>query len=276
MVDGTKADALHADAAVLEEVELEVLRVAGGRDALASNLARLFRQAIDEVIDTPRTRRRLIEELEKTEKTYLGTKIEILFRNLLQLVKGCRLDLRVGDREVDVKFTIGTNWTIPPEAIGEVCLLLSCSETSGSFSAGLLVARVETLNKGRNRDGKGTISKDGRNRIRWIFQDAAYPRNFWMSVSPEDARYIMDMSVSGTERIRRLFLTLAGRRIPRHIVEAVAQQKDYMKRLRRNGGARDAFERDGYLLLSGLYDREEIRGRGLEECSRDQFICVKI
>lgn len=276
MVDSTTANTLGGDALVLAEVEAELIHAAGGRQTLQDLLALLFRQAIDEVIDTPRTRRRLLEDLEKTEKTYLGTKVEILFRNLLQLNKGIRLDLRVGNRDVDVKFTIGGNWTIPQEAEGEVCLLLGCSEARAVFSAGLIVARAENLNEGRNRDRKRTISQLGRGEILWIFRNNAYPPNFWASVPAKDAAHIMDMAVSGTERIRRLFVTLSGRPIPRRIVESVAQQKDFMKRLRHNGGARDVLEREGYLLLSGAFDAGEIQARGLPQCARDEFICVAI
>jgi hypothetical protein len=218
----------------------------------------------------------MIEDLEKTEKTYLGTKVEKLLRNQLGLEKGDRLDLLVGGREVDVKFTIGRNWTIPQEAEDEVCLLLSCSEASATFSAGLIVARAQNLNLGLNRDKKRTVSKEGRSRSRWMFRDEPYPPNFWASVPPKDAARIMDLSASGAERIRRLFTALPGRPISRKVIESVARQKDYMKRLRHNGGARDALEKDGYKLLSGAYDAQEIRSRGLPDCMRDEFICIKV
>lgn len=276
MADGTKANALETDEDVLKEVETALLKAAEGHEAFRDGLAQMFRQAIDEVIDTPRTRRRLLEDLEKTEKTYLGTKVEILFRNLLRLDRGSRFDLRVGIRDVDVKFTIGSNWAIPKEALNQICLLLACSEGSGVFHAGLFIAREEDLTHKPNRDGKRSISKAGRAQIRWICHNAAYPRNFWASVSASDAEHIMDMKVSGNERVRRLFVALLARPIPRRIVESVGQQKDFMKRLRKNGGARDALERDGYRLLSGAYNAEEIRERGFPACARDEFICVKI
>ena len=62
----------------------------------------MLRQAIDEVIDSYRSGRFTVAELEKTEKTYLGTKIEILLRNHLKLKKGKTLDLDVDGIEVDV------------------------------------------------------------------------------------------------------------------------------------------------------------------------------
>lgn len=275
MPESTKQPTLEPEELILESLERAIVDAGGGTERLRANLAALFRQALDEVIDTPRSRRRLLSEIEKTEKTYIGTKVEILFRNLLNLPKGERLDLRIGDRDVDVKFTIHNNWTIPNEAVNELCLLLSCSEDKATFSAGLIAARPEYLNEGKNRDLKRTISLLGRNHIRWIFRNEAYPANFWAAITPADANYITEMNVSGTERIRRLFMTLAGRPVPRRIVESVAQQKDFMKRIRKNGGARDLLQRDGYRLLSSARDSAEIKSRGLPACASDEFICVK-
>ncbi|MCW5965219.1 MAG: hypothetical protein KIT83_14370 [Bryobacterales bacterium] len=275
MAESTTRFTLEDDQATLENVETILVETAGGRAKFCEDVGNLLRQAIDEVIDTPRTRRRLLDELEKTEKTYIGTKVEILFRNLLRLPRGRRLDLRVDEHDVDVKFTIHNNWTIPNEALNEICLLLSCCEDDAKYCLGLIVARPEHLNKGENRDGKRTISRSGKDHIQWIFNEQPYPANFWARVSAVDAAQIMEMTVSGTERIRRLFMTLAGNPIPRRIVESVAQQKDFMKRMRKNGGARDQLHADGYLLLSGVYDTAEISARGLPACRRDEFICVK-
>ena len=59
---------------------------------------------------------------------------------------------------------------------------------------------------------------------------------------------------SGNERIAELFRVAQGVAVHRDIVQAVAQQKDYMKRLRKNGGARDTLADEGIAILSGKYD----------------------
>ncbi|MBK8006821.1 MAG: hypothetical protein IPK12_23875 [Gemmatimonadetes bacterium] len=51
-------------------------------------LGDIVRQAIDEVVDGPRTGRWDIDQLTKTEKTYIGTKVEIIVRNELDLDAG--------------------------------------------------------------------------------------------------------------------------------------------------------------------------------------------
>lgn len=74
---------------------------------LESVCGNLLRAALDEVIDMPRTGRFSLDQLEKTEKTYIGTKVEIIFRDIFKLQKGNKLDLLIDGLEVDVKNTIG-------------------------------------------------------------------------------------------------------------------------------------------------------------------------
>lgn len=95
----------HQDFAALSALEADLLGAVGGQDRLEEKLRSFFRSAIDEVIDTSRSGRFYFKQLEKTEKTYLGTKFEILLRDWLQVPKGVRMDLLVGGREVDVKST---------------------------------------------------------------------------------------------------------------------------------------------------------------------------
>lgn len=109
MVLGTSGrvplDPRHIDFTELSALEKDLLTKVKGQAELELKLRGFFRSAIDEVIDTARTRRFFFHDLEKTEKTYLGTKFEILLRDWLQVPKGVRLDLLIGGREVDVKST---------------------------------------------------------------------------------------------------------------------------------------------------------------------------
>lgn len=122
----------HQDYLDLEALEIELLAAVGGRELFEEKLRGFFRSSIDEVIDTARTRRFFLHELEKTEKTYLGTKFEILLRDWLQVPHGVILDLQIGGREVDVKSTTGggSGWMIPPEALGQLCILLQSMKRS--------------------------------------------------------------------------------------------------------------------------------------------------
>ena len=133
----------HPDHGALKPVVDAILREAGGWDSLAMRVPELFRLGIDEVIDTPRSNRFTIDEIEKTEKTYLGTKMEILLRNYLGFPKGQVLDLKIAGFEVDIKNTMGRAWTIPQECFGQRALLLRSNETTALCDFGLILVREE-------------------------------------------------------------------------------------------------------------------------------------
>ena len=58
-------------------------------------------------------------------------------------------------------------------------------------------------------------------------------------------------------------------------VQALAQQHDYMKRVRRNGGARDLLAPKGIALLWGGGDKATIAKLNLGPVSADEFISYK-
>jgi hypothetical protein len=72
-----------------------------------------------------------------------------------------------------------------------------------------------------------------------------------------------------------LFRNYPNQPISRTIVQALAQQKDYMRRLRANGGARDLLSKEGVALLSGNYDRAIIERLGLPAIGKDYFVSFK-
>jgi len=268
------SDGGAADAALTARLEAAILQSAGGREEFAAKFGRMIREVVDAVIDTPHSNRFTLDEIEKTEKTYLGTKVEIRLRHLLQVEKGKRLDLLIDGVEVDVKNTIAKQWSIPPEAMGHPCLLIRFDERHALCSVGILVVRPELLNAGRNRDGKGGISRQGLALTRWILHDASYPGNFW-EILDKETQSAIRRPRGGTERLALLFRLVQGKPISRSVVESVAQQKDPLKRLRKNGGARDSLAREGIAVLWGRNDRALIRRLGLPECSKDEFISVQ-
>jgi len=262
------------DAALVARLESAILHVVGGPEAFATKFGRMIRNVLDAVIDTPHSNRFTLKEIEKTEKTYIGTKVEIRLRHLLEAVRGQRLDLLIDGVEVDVKNTIGTQWSIPPEAVGHPCILIRLNEPLAICSFGLLVIRDHLLNQGRNRDNKGGISLEGLAQTRWILRNAPYPPNFWERLDTETQAAVRRPR-AGTARLAALFRLVQRTPIPRSVIESLAQQRDPLKRLRKNGGARDSLDRDGIILLWGRNDRELIRRLGLPECGADEFISLQ-
>ena len=271
MREENPAEQENQDSGLLQSLEEAILRNAKGPERFKQEIPILLRKSIVEVIDSARTDRVTLDETEQTEKTYLGTKIEILLRNFLEFPRGKHLDIPIDGIEVDIKNTMRDNWMIPSEAIDHPCILVKVDEESALYSFGLFVAHRDALNAGVNKDGKGSISKVGRDRIRWVARDATYPMNFWQDLDSELRRAITSLS-SGTKRVDALFRLVQGKPISRTTVLGAAREKDAMRRLRKGGGARDPLRREEIALLSGHRDGLLIEALGLPKCSKDEFI----
>jgi len=237
---------------VLADVRERIFTAGGGEQAFRAELPFLFRQAIDELIDAPRTRRLRLEQLDPNEKAVLGIKVEAALRYILDFPRGL-LDFKIGPHEVDVKFTMRDNWMIPPEAIGQICLLCRVSETEARFWIGLLEAVPENLTSRPNRDGKLSVSAAGKRNIAWIAENEPFPSNIWETLTEAEAHEIFQPA-GGTDRIVRLFERFVGQPIHRSTIHAVARQHDYMKRIRANQGARDYLHPKGIIVLNGTQD----------------------
>lgn len=247
-----------------------------GPNALALRFGAILRQAYDEVIDMPRTGRWSLDQLEKTEKTYVGTKVEILIRHSLALPKGKKLDLLLDGVEVDIKNTVLNNWSIPREAVGEVCMLVRGNDKSSHFSVGLLWAKAELLRGGANRDGKvGVKSGHGMQSVLWLAFERPLPVNLFEKMSARDRAQVLDMSVGGTERLVRFFRLNQDVEVSRNTILSIAQQKDAMKRARGNGGARDKLAKEGLTLVYGKSGAIKMQSRGVV-MANDSFMCVRI
>jgi len=260
----------HIDYDDLHALESDLLAAVGGKQIFAEKLRSFFRSAIDEVIDTARTNRFFLSQLEKTEKTYLGTKFENLLRDWLQVPRGIVLDLKIGGREVDVKSTTGgrSGWMIPREALEQLCVLLRVNESASTCAVGLVRARKAYLRSGENQDKKTSFSAEGIGNIWWMVRDFAYTPNFWNSVS-DDVRNEIMKPKGGTARLVKLFENCLEIPVSRVLISGVAKQDDFMKRLRKNGGARDKLARAGIAVLYSGYDRNLMQELGLKVGHRE-------
>lgn len=265
----------HPDYELLQAIAGDIAKRAGGNDALATKFAAMLRQCVDDVIMTPKTGRRSYDELEKTEKTYIGTRVEVELRAMLNLPKG-KLDTVILGHDVDIKNTMGSNWMIPTEAVDHPCILVAADEVRATCYLGLIVARPGYLTLGQNKDSKKSISALGFSNILWLLLDHPYPPNFWRTVAPAVIERIF-AGKSGNQRMANLFREVQREPITRDVVEAVAQQQDFMRRIRSDNGrgTRDQLAREGILLLSGHYDAHLIDALGLPECSGSEFVSYR-
>lgn len=267
-------DSTHKDFAVVSPIVDAILAAAGGLAEFEVNVPVILRTAIDEVIDAPRTRRFLLNETEKTEKTYLGTKVEILIRSHLGFPKGGILDMNVKGAEVDIKNTMQSNWSIPRENLGRPAMLIRSNEHKARCDVGVVVVHDEYLRLVDNRDSKRGLAAANFSQVWWILRDHPYPVNFWQLMT-ESERQALISAGGGKRRVAALFEKIQNTPISRTQVLALAQQLDPMKRIRRNGGARDILAPKGIAILSGTFDQEVIRKLGLPPVTREEFISCR-
>lgn len=264
----------HLDYPILSQIRQGVLSKIAGRHDLSEVLPGLIKDAVDFVLDPVRTGRTQLADLDRVEKTFIGLKIEHYLRDLLGAPRGIRRDMMIDDIEVDIKNTIGSTWMIPPETYRaeEPCLLIATAKFDGRCWLGLLVARNAYLNA-PNRDGKRSVSEEGKRNIMWLVEGVPYPPSNWDGIDMLRFRELRKIR-GGTRRAATFFRENLRRRVNRSIVQALLfDQRDYMKRVRGNGGARDILTKEGILLLSGAYDAKEAAARGIA-LSKDELLAI--
>jgi hypothetical protein len=106
----------------------------------------IARQAIEEVIDWPRTGREKIGELNRTERAYLGTRLEIIFKYWLGVADGKILDVEIDGIEVGVKNVFGTECWISNLRLGQPLLVIQTDLANSRVSLAVLVSRSNRTN----------------------------------------------------------------------------------------------------------------------------------
>lgn len=265
----------HTDFPILDQIRSAILANCGGEKALAAALPTLIADAVDFVVDPVRTARTLISDLDNVEKTFIGLKIEHFLRDFLDFPKGIR-DLKIGDMDVDVKTTVGRTWMIPPETFrnSEPCLLILTATERRFCSMGLIVAREDYLNA-PNRDGKRSIKSGAFGDILWLVENEPLPESRWTQIDMLRFRELRKIK-GGAVRAAAFFRENLGVVVHRSILQGLLfDQKDYMKRIRDNGGAKDILVSEKIAILSGAYRRDPIKALDLPACARDEFISFR-
>jgi hypothetical protein len=244
---------------------------------MEATFAQALRRAIDEVLDGTRTRRYDVETLAKTEKTYVGTKVEIVCQAAFGLPRGISMDYSVDGVEVDAKFTLSKplGQSIPREAVGHICLLLHADDRQSRFTVGLLRISEDLLNPGRNQDGKRTLASAAAHRVVWLVRDGRLPDNFLLSLDPMVRdRVLAAAARSGQAAVDELFKQLQGRLIKRDVILAITSQSDGPKRVR---DARLQLRSDGILILGHQEGHPAIaQALGLPVPDKGSWISVRV
>lgn len=235
----------------LDLVEAELYRL----DPTGDRVATVLRATYDQLYDGQHTGRWNFSDLHKTEKTHMGTLVEINLHREFNFDDGDETDYRIAGVQVDCKYSMKPfGWMLPPEVIGEIAFLVTANDEASSWRAGLLRVAAEVVRTTQNRDAKTSLSAVGREKIRWLWPDhPGLAPNLFHVLDPVTREAIFNAKSRsgrhGQARVNELFRRVHGRIVRRAELATVAQQDDFMKRARGNGGARTALRPEGILVL---------------------------
>ena len=258
----------------------DVANVLFDADSDGKRTGRVLRETFDQLYDGQRTGRYSWDQLFKTEKTHFGTLFEINFRREFDEVidDGHLLDFEIAGYQVDCKFSqTDGGWMLPPECRQQILMVVTASDHEAKWSLGIVRAKTEYLRSSENRDAKTGLSKHGRSHITWLHREADLPSNVLLNLTAEDIEAVFAHD-SGQKRINELIRRAEGMSIGRAAIATVAQQADYMKRVRGNGGARSLLAPEGYLIVGGDFNKHRsiIVALGIEPPKAGEILGVRV
>ena len=230
----------------------KILAWFGSQEDAADRFRWSLRDSLDELLDGQRTGRWAYQHLKKTEKTYLGTAVEVNFTKEFDIADGQTLDWLINEVEVDCKFSKDFgNWEIPMEMYlcedheersgqdDHVAVLLWMTDDTSEWCAGVTRVTDNDLafkangQRAYNGDNKRKLSAVGLSKVQWLWgglQDDL-PRNQLLHL-PESTRDQILNGPSGQQRIDALFRNVRSEIVSRSTVLTVAREDDAMKRVR--------------------------------------------
>ena len=263
-----------------DDALIKVFQTLRAADPAGERVGRLMRRTLDQLYDGQRTGRYSWAQLHKTERTHFGTLFEINLRREFEDVigEGERLDYRIAGEDVDCKFSQTMyGWMIPPEAFDQLLVVGYVNDANGEFAFGVVRASAEYRRSSANRDAKVQLNPAGRDAVRWLQRPGSLPPNVLLECGQDTLDSIFSLR-SGQSRVNQLLRRVNARRIGRNTIATVAQQDDFMKRVRANGGARTSLQHEGYIILGGDYERHRVVAAqlGSEVPQRGELVSLRV
>ncbi|MEV6718751.1 NaeI family type II restriction endonuclease [Lentzea sp. NPDC051208] len=272
------------DVPAVSDAELELVRwELCTLDPDGARFAAVLRATYDQLYDGQRTGRWDYNQLHKTEKTHMGTLVEINLHREFGFGDGVDTDYQIAGVEVDCKFSRSWGeWMLPPESWNHICLVVWASDAESAWSAGLVRVHADQL-MAANRDNKRKLNSKGRSAVvpLWphrgelrknllLHMDAAARSRVFSAMAKKGSQH-------GQARVNQLFRELQGVLVSRTVLATVAQQDDPMKRARGYGGARTYLRPEGILVL-GHQDNDPAvaRALGLPVPHKGEFVAARV
>jgi hypothetical protein len=266
--------------AELDAVEARLLQL----DPTGDQVATVIRDTLDQLYDGQHTGRWNYQQLHKTEKTHMGTLVEINLHRQFLFDDGDVTDYCIAGVDVDCKYSMTYGgWEFPPEAIDHICLVVSSNDAASSWYAGLIRVHDSYLRGKPNRDAKRQMTAVNRSQIRRLWPDhGRIQENLFLQLDQESRERIFEAKARrgashGQAKTNELFRSVQHRIIRRAELATIAQQDDFMKRARGNGGARTHLRSEGILVL-GHQDNDPLvaDALGLPIPKKGEFISARV
>ena len=205
-------------------------------DPTGARTAYVIREAFDQVYDGRRTGRWDFSQLMKTEKTHIGTLMEMWLQREFLFEDGQELDYLIAGAEVDAKWSRNLyEWEIPLEMYtdtNQLALLMWANEYTLKWAMGLLRIKGDLLkDPGKQRDRKRQLNNLGKDSILWVHEYKEMIENTLVQL-PEHIAMQVAEERSGQAAVDLLFTSAQRVLINRATIDAAGQQVDPQKRVR--------------------------------------------
>jgi hypothetical protein len=261
-----------------------------------------LRDSIDELLDGERTGHWCYQHFGKTEKTHLGTVIELNLGKEFGIESGTDLDWAIAGADLDCKFSknIG-GWEIPMEMYlcpdhkeqsgkkDHAALVVWVNDDESQWAAGLVRITDNRLKfkqkdgvqvRQYNRDNKRHLSDSGMDAVYWLWGglQTDLPENVLLQMDDATRSLILNSALSGQKRVNELFKNVTGKILSRHVINTVGQQDDAPKRVRdARQRAPQGIRSEGYLILGHLAPNPKIAKRlELPVPEKGEWVSVRV
>ncbi|WP_430792070.1 NaeI family type II restriction endonuclease [Actinoplanes sp. G11-F43] len=249
---GPAADPFANPPTIHEDPELWAVHKEISRlDPYGDRTGYAIREALDQIYDGQRTGRWDFTQLLKTEKTHIGTLVEIWLQREFEFNDGLELDYNIAGADVDCKWSRNLyEWEIPEEMYSrgnKIALVVWANEYTARWASGLIRISEEVLKpRGNQRDKKRHLNDEGRRRILWLVEGADLVKNTLLHITDPRKLELIAYATRGQTAVDNLFRELPGELVNRATVLTAAQQVDSAKRVR---DSRKRLQPDGIVIF---------------------------
>jgi hypothetical protein len=226
---------------------------------VAANYTAAIQSAADYVLDGAHTGRFDVRapDVHPGERAAIGAKLEFEVISTFGWAKRRPLDTVIAGVPLDLKATVGRNWTIPDEAHCQLCLCTRIDFEAHRHRTWLIRAHRSWLYRGvGNKDGKRGIAAQAlENWAVALYEWESLPVNPLLRLSASAKAAVFADGVGQEARLLALFESLPDTLLPRSVIETVcAGFKDPVRRAR---AVKQQAARRGLTVLCGTWKEDK-------------------